>query len=166
MKMLDLRVRVDRRHFNLYDDMRQAGVVTEAHVLFFVGACLGFRKNLRSSPKQRQEKFWSRTFAAEEWTCMYCMALAHFDGQLGRIQDDKEVMELMEEYATGGIDFIAESILPEYVLTSSNEPRLDTTAAIELPRALVYELWQMSETPFTQYAGTDFRVSMKRSTQR
>jgi len=164
MKMLDLRVAVDRRHFNFYNDMQQAGAITEFHVLFFAAACVGFRKERRKPPTQRQDKFWSRTFTAEEWACLYCMALAHFDGQFNRIQDDKVVIELMEEFATGGLDYMVESMLSEYLLSnSSSEPRLDTSAIAELPRALVYELWDMSEAPFTAYSDTKFDVSMKRS---
>ncbi len=164
MKMSDLRVKVDSRHFELYNDMTEVGAVTEAHVLFFSAACVGFRHKRRLQPIRRNEKFWSRTFTQDEWTCFYSLALSHWEGQFDRIQDDKAVIELMEEYATGGIDVLVESTLSEYLLSNTREPRLDKSRVSDLPKILVWELWQMSDANIADFYESDFKLSMKRST--
>jgi hypothetical protein len=165
MSIDDLRVRVERRHSNLYSDMTQHAIVTEYHVLFFTAACIGFKLGRRVPLVQRQEKFWSRTFAPEERTCMSTMALTLWEGKFDRIQDDKAVVEMMEEYATGGLDYLVETVIPDFLLRDAGEPRLDQTAVEELPRVLVYELWQMSDLATGGHSGAAFELTMKRSEQ-
>ena len=144
--MTDLRVKVDAKHFELYNDLTSAGIGSDFHTVFFVCLCVGYSKKIKSGSSPTKDKFWSRTFSPEEWACMYSLALTEWGMNYESIQDDKAVMGLMEEYASGGLEYLVKNTLKEHLIKDRSVPRLDETHTRDLPRDLLFDLWESSDS--------------------
>lgn len=125
----DIRVRTDSRYEDLYKDLRS--YCGEAHSLFFLCACLGYREARNANAKKRGDRFWSSTIASDEWAVYYAMAAdqSGFDHDL--LADDKKVIAIAECYADGGMEILIDELLSSY-FAKEGQLRLDTRAAKEL----------------------------------
>ena len=144
----DIRVHVDRRYGNLYNDFRRFAV-DEMHELFFLCVCLGYRHNRpKTLKKSGEQKFWSVTIKPEEWCCYYAILLEENDMDLSVVRDDRKVISRVQDYANGGMDLLLEECLSDFLASDKDDLRIDVHAAKELPKALlhfIYEHLQDSE---------------------
>lgn len=145
MKMdTQIRVKTAGRYRKLYNDLKSTAV-GEFHELFFVCACIGFRRRLREpldGSRDDRERFWSSTIEAREWACYYAMTLSDNDMDFASIQDDKSVLALAEEYANGGMGILISEFLHDYLVTAGKEPQLDTAACRELPKQFLHHIFE------------------------
>lgn len=135
MKMSgDIRVKADHRYHTLYKELKNS-VVKEMHELFFLCACIGYRKG-KTKPlgKTGEDRFWSSTITTKEYACFYAMMLEETNLDFSLIKEDKAVIARMEEYANAGMEIILEDFLSDYLNDYGNDLKLDSTCAKELPK--------------------------------
>lgn len=145
MKMdTSIRVRTDRSYKDLYNQLRNV-VVDESHELFFLCACLGFRKKKRIPLGARgDDRFWSNTIRPEEWCCYYSLILEENGMDFSKIKDDKKVIATIEEYANGGMEILIEDCMGDYLIKSDDRFSLDSAAVKDLPKLLLHYIYEES----------------------
>ena len=144
----NIRVATDARYKELYNNMKNNGAVDDFHELFFLCACIGYRKGNRSLIKKRDDRFWSRTITPREWACYYAIVLERNDFDYEKVSDDKDVLAIIEGYANAGMDILIEDFLGDYLLPSSKsaDPQLDPACCKELPKQFVHFIFEQSES--------------------
>lgn len=144
----NIRVFTDVRFKELYNNMKNNGAVDDSHELFFLCACLGYRKGKKVSISKRDERFWSRTITPREWACYYAMVLEQNSFDYEKVSEDKDVLAIIEGYANAGMDILIKDFLGDYLLPSSKstDPQLDPTCCKELPKQLVHFIFEQSES--------------------
>ncbi len=142
----DIRVKTDAKYKDLYKDMKEHGAITDSHELFFVCACMGFARGQRKPLERPDERFWSNTISATEWSCYYAMMMHLNEFDLSVLVDDKEVMAVMQEYSNAGLELLIEDLLGSYMLrrTDVGEPQLDPSCAKTLPKDFLYYILEQS----------------------
>lgn len=137
----NIRVKTDRRHQTLYNQLRNVAV-GDSHELFFLCACLGYREKApKALGKNGDPRFWSGTISPEEWCCFYAMMLEESGMDFKAIQDDGKVMTRMEEYANGGMEILIERVLGEYINSDEAQVSIDESASKELPKLLLNHIF-------------------------
>jgi hypothetical protein len=144
-----IRVKTEKKHRMLYRELTST-VVGDSHELFFICACLGYRRK-RALPlgKRGDDRFWSSTITPEEWTAFYAMLLEDRGMDFAAVQDEKELLARIEEYANGGMQILLEECLDGYITDSGENISLVASASKELPKVLlqfVYEQAASKET--------------------
>jgi len=142
----NIRVATDARYKELYNNMKNNGAVDDFHELFFLCACIGYRKGVQASIKKRDDRFWSRTITPPEWACYYAMVLEQNDFDYEKVSEDKEILAIIEGYANAGMEFLIENFLGDYLISSSKnaDPQLDPTCCKELPKQFVHFIFEQS----------------------
>lgn len=142
-----LRVATEASYKELYNNMKSVGVVDDFHELFFVCACIGYRKGQSSPIKKRDDRFWSSTINPTEWTCYYSMILEQNDFDYIKVSDDKEVISTIEGYANAGMKILIDEFLSDYLVNSSKalDPQLDITCSKELPKAFIHYIFDQTQ---------------------
>jgi len=133
----NIRVKTDKQYKSLYRQMTNL-VVGDSHELFFVCACLGYKRKAREPlGKRGDDKFWSGTITPEEWACYYAMHLSdnHMDFQT--LSDDTKVLAAIEEYANAGTKILLEELLCDYATVSDEDVTLDLARCRELPKVFL-----------------------------
>lgn len=144
----NIRVATDARYKELYNNMKNNGAVDDFHELFFLCACIGYRKGSQSSIKKRDDRFWSRTITPREWACYYAIVLEQNGFDYGKVSEDKDVLAIIEGYANAGMEILLEDFLGDYLIPSSRnaDPQLDLTCCKELPKQFVHFIFEQSES--------------------
>ena len=138
----DIRVRTDRHHRGLYNDFRNF-VVKDMHEMFFLCACLGYRKGKRKAlGRDGDDRFWSSTITPEEYANFYAMIIDGSEMDFSAISDDKKVVAIMEEHANAGMDILMEEVLSDYTIERGEDLRLDPSCSAELPKVLLAYLYE------------------------
>lgn len=126
----DIRVKTDVRYEQLYKDLRP--FCGEAHAVFFLCFCAGLQAQRRASTRSsRSDRFFSGTIEQDEWACYYAVAVRERNMHLDILDDDKQVLQIAESYADGGMEVLIENLLSNYMANDS-ELKLDTRACSEL----------------------------------
>ena len=138
----DIRVRTDRHHRTLYNDLRNF-VAKDMHEIFFLCACLGFRVGKRKPlGRDGDDRFWSSTITPEEYASFYAMVIESSDMNFSAIADDKSVIAAMEEYANAGMQILLENVLSGYTLDRGDDLHLDGSCSKELPKVLLAYVYE------------------------
>ena len=141
----NIRVRTSKHHRNIYNDLKGV-LVKDFHELFFLAACVGYRYQLHLPlGTEGEDRFWSRTITAHEWSVYYSMILAIDEMNLSSIQDDNKVIEKIEGFANGGLIFLLDDVLDGYVFKQGKEYSLDRTTAKDLPRRVLAFIHDQAE---------------------
>ena len=141
-----IRVRSDGKYRNLYNDLKNL-VVGDFHELFFLCACLGFKKSTaKPLGRAKEDRFWSDTITPDEYACYYSMLIEADNMNYSGIQDDKVVLSKIEEYANAGMEILIEELLCNYLADGSEaEPRLDTSSLQELPKMFLHYVFERAD---------------------
>lgn len=140
----DIRVRTDRHHKSLYNDLRNF-VAKDMHEIFFLCACLGYREGRRKPlGRDGDDRFWSSTINADEYASFYAIMIESGSMDFSAIADDKEVILAMEEYANAGMQILLEDVLMNYTLDRNDDLRLDPSCSKELPKVFLAFLYEKS----------------------
>jgi hypothetical protein len=107
--------------------------------------CIGYKVNKKLKLVSPEDKFWSRTFNPDEYSTFYAIMLKDNELDFSSIHNDKDVIKNMEEYANGGMDYLINDIIPEYVIDNSGGVAIDKSIAKELVKDLLYYLYEQSE---------------------
>ena len=138
----DIRVRTDRHHRALYNDLRNF-VAKDMHEIFFICACLGYREGKRKPlGRDADDRFWSSTITPEEYASFYGMIIEASDMNFSAISDDKSVIAVMEEFANAGMQILLEGVLADYTLDRGDDLRLDPSCSKELPKVLLAYVYE------------------------
>lgn len=141
----DIRVRTDNRFGRIYTDLKN-NLDVEYHEVFFSCACLAYsRKKHKSLGRQGGDRFWSKTITPLEWNCYYSMLLAENNFDFHVIQEDKNVISRVEEFANLGMEILIDEFLHDYLLKKSDEPQLDPSCSKDLSKELLHFLFNQSE---------------------
>ena len=139
----NIRVKTDRKYKTLYKQLTNL-IVGESHELFFICACLGFKRGkCETLGKRGDDRFWSGTISPEEWACYYSMHLQNNGMDFQTIQDDHAVMHSMEQYANGGMAILMEDLLKDYTTHAEEEVLLDSGRCQELPKVFLCYLFEL-----------------------
>ena len=143
MKMdAGIRVRTERRYRDIYNQMRNVAV-GDSHELFFICACLGYTARTKKPLTSKgEDRFWSSTIRPEEWCCYYAMVLHENEMDFATIQDDKQVIARIEEYANAGMQILIEECLDDFLTTASGDPALEEGAAKDLSKDLLHYIYE------------------------
>ncbi|MGA2034985.1 MAG: hypothetical protein ABSG68_22275 [Thermoguttaceae bacterium] len=136
------RIRTSKRHGELYRELKGT-LVQEFHELFFLSACVGFR-NQCPAPLGRmaEERFWSDTITRDEWSAYRAMILSCNDMDFNAIQDEKAVIEKIEEYAHGGMLYLIENVLNGFLVEKDGDYAVDKTVVRDLPRRVMHYVFE------------------------
>lgn len=135
----DIRVRTDEKYRGLYNDLKNFAV-GDMHELFFLCACLGFKAGKKKAlGGSGEDRFWSRTITPEEYACYYAIILEEHSMDLISIQDDKEVLFEIEEYANAGMEILLEEFLSDYC---TSVLKIESSHAKELPKMLLHFIYE------------------------
>lgn len=144
----NIRVATEAKYRELYNNMKNYGAVDDFHELFFLCACVGYRKGIQTPIKKRDDRFWSRTITPPEWACYYAMVLEKNAFDYAKVSEDKEVLSTIETYANSGINILIQDFLEDYLLpnTSSTDPQLDPACCKEIAKQFVHYIFEQSES--------------------
>jgi len=144
----NIRVATEAKYKELYNNIKNNGAVDDFHELFFLCACIGYRRGVQTPLKRRDDRFWSRTITPREWSCFYAMILEKNAFDYEKVSDDKDVLAAIEGYANAGMDILINEFLGDYLLPSSrsSDPQLDPTCCKELPKQFVHFIFEQSES--------------------
>lgn len=142
-----IRVATDAKYKELYNNIKNNGVVEDFHELFFLCVCLGYRKGKPSPIKRRDDRFWSSTITPREWACYYAMILEQNAFDYQTVSNDKDVLAIIEDYANAGMNILIDDFLHDYLLSSSRDtdPQLDPASSKELAKQFVHFIFEQSE---------------------
>lgn len=141
-----IRVKTDGRYTKIYNDLKNV-VVGDFHELFFVCACLGYkRKQTKPLGATRDDRFWSNTIDPREWACYYAMLLEENSMDFLAIQDDKSVIARAEEYANAGMEILIQEFLGDYLISSAGGQQLDPGCSRELPKQFLHFVFEQIDT--------------------
>ncbi len=135
----NIRVRTSAKHSEFYNDMKGV-LVTDSHELFFIAACIAYKRGKRTQIEKSTDKFWSRTIKPDEWCTYYSMVLQDSEMDFSSIRDDTDVMRSVEEYANAGIEILADEWLDGFIHEKDGALIVDRTALAEMPKLLFYSL--------------------------
>lgn len=143
-----IRVATDAKYKEIYNNMKNNGTVEDFHELFFLCACLGYRKAKPASIKKRDDRFWSSTITPREWACYYAIILEQNDFDYAKVVDDKNTLVVIESYANAGMDILIEEFLVDYLIPNSKDtdPQLDPASCKELPKQFIHFIFEQSES--------------------
>lgn len=138
----DIRVRTDRRHRMLYNDLKNF-TVGDMHELFFLCTCLGYKaEKMKPLSNNGEDRFYSRTFTTDEWACFYAIMIETKNMDFNAILDDKMVISAMESYANAGMQILLDEILDAYVINDASGPKLDAKKNNELPKIMLSFIYE------------------------
>ena len=142
-----IRVATDPTFKELYNNMKSYGAIGDSHELFFLCACLGYRKGKHTPIRKRDDRFWSSTITPPEWACYYAMMLEKNSFDYEKVSEDKDVLAVIEGYANAGISILIDEFLSDYLLSNSkgSDPQLDPTSCKELPKQFIHFIFEQSE---------------------
>lgn len=141
MKMsVDIRVKTEKRYAGLYKDLKEYAM-GDSHEVFFLCACLGFKRGKRTPLKNSEDRFWSKTISSNEYSSYYAMIVKENDFDFSSIANDKDVLSRIEQYANFGIEILLKDFLSDYLAKDSPEPRIDRTVSKELGKSLLYQIY-------------------------
>lgn len=142
MRDENIRVRTHARYARLYNDLTKF-VVGYSHELFYVCACLGYQERRRQPlGRNAEERFWSGTIASMEWVTYYAILLRESGMDFSAVQEDKNVIACIEEYANAGMEILLDELLCDYLIGDQREPRLDRSVSKELPKAFLSFIYE------------------------
>ncbi len=143
----NIRVHTDAMYKELYNNMKNNGVIEDFHELFFLCACIGYRKGEHAAIQKRDDRFWSRTITPKEWACYYAMIFEKSNFDYEKLSEDKKVLEIVERYANAGVKILIEDFLEDYLLPNSNNstPQLDPACCRGLPKQFVHFIFEQAE---------------------
>jgi len=133
----EIRVRTDERHGDIYKDLRNFAF-GDMHEIFLLCVILGYKAN-RKKPlgKSGEDRFRSHTITPEEWSCYYAVMLEPRQMDFNSIQNDKDVIGEMEEYANAGMEILLEDVLQDFLVRAEKIPRLERGSSPELPKVIL-----------------------------
>ena len=114
----DIRVKTALKYKPVYNSLTKF-VVGDSHELFFVCVCVGYKNDSRLPSKKKYDCFWSVTIKPEEWIVYYSICVRESDMDFSSLGNDQKVIELMQEYANGGMEFIIKEFLTDYLTKDS-----------------------------------------------
>jgi len=143
----NIRVHTDPMYKELYNNMKTNGVIEDFHELFFLCACIGYRKGKHIAIQRREDRFWSRTITPKEWACYYAMIFEKNNFDYEKLSDDKEVIAIVEGYANAGMGMFIDDFLEDYLLPSLDNavPQLDPTCCKGLAKQFLHFIFEQSE---------------------
>lgn len=134
----EIRVRTEDLHRGLYNDLKNLAV-GDMHELFSLCVFMAYKKQKSKTLKNKEDRFWSKTFSPEEWACFYSIILEENDMDMSTIQDDRKVLQRIEEYANAGMELLIDGLLSDHLTKSiNNELRIDKGFSKELPKNFLY----------------------------
>ena len=137
----NIRVRTARNHERLYNEI-SSSVVMEFHELFYIGACLGYKRGISKPIEQSRDAFWSRTITPDEWATYYSLILDKNGMDFASIRDDKKVIREIEHYAHAGITILLDEILSDYVTEKDGELCLERSGLQDLPKVFMHYVFE------------------------
>ena len=139
----DIRVRSDKSHDNLYKDYKRY-LGKEMHELFYLAVSVGYQqdRHLPLAKKCTAERFWSGTILPPEWATYYAITLHKADMDYDAVRDDANVIQEMEAYANGGIDYLCDEVLVGYLIEKDGSQIFDPQMVEDLPRRILQFLFQ------------------------
>lgn len=135
-----IRVRTESKYRYLYNDLKNF-VVGDSHELFFICTCIGYKYKKRivlSGSRVDQDRFFADTITPKEWACYKAIILKENNYELKFIQDDREVIKTIEEYANGGMTILIENFLKDFIITENNIIHFDNSLRKEFSRHFLY----------------------------
>ncbi len=144
----EVRVATETKHKGLYNDLKKYRAINDFHELFYVCACLGFKRGKHKIVNKPDDRFRSYTLTQREWATYYAMTLANNNFEFDKISNDKSVLSFIEGYANAGMDILIDEFLGDYLLHSSksSDPQLDPAFCKELPKQFLHFIFEQSES--------------------
>lgn len=115
-----IRVTVSPEFKDIYKGLKTSASIEEYHELFFLCVCLGCKTNRVKPLSKKEALFWSNTIKPVEWCSYYSIFLHKNNMKFEDLGNDEEVIFLMQEYANGGMEFLIEDFLHDYIKKNSS----------------------------------------------
>ena len=141
----NIRVRTAKNLDRFYNEMSNC-VVMEFHELFYIAACIAYRRGKSSKIEQSRDAFFSRTITPDEWATYYSLILEKNAMDFSSIRDDKAVIREVEEYANAGVGILLDEVLADYVIEKKGELSLDRSCLQELPKVFMHYVFEQGSS--------------------
>lgn len=115
----DIRVKVPSVYKGIYNGLKNHAV-GDFHELFFLCVCLGYKHAKKPQIKKKEDCFWSKTITPDEWHVYYSLYVHSNNMNLGSLGNDEDIVLLMQDYATGGMEVLIDEFLRDYVKKDSS----------------------------------------------
>lgn len=138
-----IRVKIDPQYKGIYNSLKNHAV-GDFHELFFICVCIG-HKNQKCIPLiKREDCFWSNTISPDEWYAYYALFVHDNKIDLSSLGDDEKIISVMQEYANGGMEFLIDEFLCDYVKKDSSGHYI-VVHTEQLPKELLINILDWSE---------------------
>jgi len=148
----DIRVGTEVQYKEIYNNLKNNEVIEDFHELFFICACIGYKNSKMSNFKKREDRFFSKTITPIEWASYYSMILEKNNLNYDTIQNDKEVLQVIERYANGGMEIILDDFLNDYIIpsTRNTEPKLLPELKKRIPKDFLHYIFSLSQDVYCE----------------
>lgn len=139
----NIRVKIEQKYKGIYNGLK-GYAIGDFHELFYLCTCIGY-KYKRSIPVQKKDDcFHSRSILTDEWYVYYSLFLAQNEMDFSKLSDDQILFDELQEYANGGMEFLIEEFLTDYVKIDSNGSYIIDNKYL-LPKELLMTVLEWSE---------------------
>lgn len=121
MPINNLRIRVSKKYVGIYKDLTSdkknlREPIFKQHADVFVLCCiLGFRDGKRVPLEKGEQLFFSHYLTNEEETTLKAIAIAEKDKNYQILDDEKALVQIVEEYANRGMEILIENVLSNFI---------------------------------------------------
>lgn len=109
-----IRVKIDPSYKKIYDGLK-GYALGDFHEIFFLCTCLGYKNKLKKKLNKKEDCFWSSTITPDEWYGIYSLYLNEFEMKFSELADDQLVIDMMQEYANGGMEYLISEFLEDFL---------------------------------------------------
>lgn len=115
--MEDIRITIDQKYKEIYNDLHSFKVTLEDHELFYICVCLGYLQNKRTPISKRLDKFWGKTITPSEIACYKSMVINENESiNYALLGQDKKIFDIIQEFANTGIEILMDECLNTYLV--------------------------------------------------
>lgn len=116
--MKNLRIYIDKSKHGIYEKLAKKGAENIDHYpfqtmkdVFMLAVCLGIKNKANPPLESRMDIFSSDVFDEKtDIPVLHSIAFRHSQS-LQTLLNEKEVLDIVQDYANGGIDYIVEEII-------------------------------------------------------
>lgn len=140
----NIRITVDEVYKGIYDRLKNIAF-NEFHDFFFLCVCIGKKNDIRKDfIKKKIPCFRSNNITTDEWYTYYAIYTEDNKMDLSCLGDDEKVIEVMQEYANGGMEILIDELLCDYVKRDASGSYI-VHHTEQLPKELLMSILDWSE---------------------
>lgn len=114
-----IRVKIEPKYKGIYNGLK-GYAIGDFHELFYLCTCIGYKNDEPISLVKKEDCFWSSTIVPDEWYVYYSLYLNRNGMDFSSLSNDEELMNELQEYANGGMKYLIDVFLSDYIKTDKD----------------------------------------------